>query len=277
MDANNNIPPTVKVGDFIFPVATQILKLPVISPPPPIPSSSYTTTCIEDIGETIEISLNSQKEGFKHNVPISSCSSMISSFQHDIAAYPWCLLRDITTKADYIVADVKEEVVRAAVSFSLAPGSIISTLCFGASEEVAYDATLVFTLNNGDHLSYRIDTSTTLMISNPFTYNLSHRHIVLTENQIDSECLYARHLTMMHSYSVKNWSFLTSPWRLFCQVTEKDDGVMKKENSIPHECIYIVHLVNQFIPRESQINPDSVRTPHDLYLQLQHLYKILYN
>jgi hypothetical protein len=282
MDENNKLNSVVVTKDFILPVSTQILRLPVTHPPVPKPSSSITTTYIEDIeslGADIEISLETNKKPSESSSPYSntSGSSSLISFQHDIAALPWSLFRSLPADNDVTISGLAPQVKRAAVSFSFAPASVFSRFCLGSSTEIAYDAILIFTLWNNSYLSYRIDSSTEVSIANPLIYNLSHREITLTETELDTETFYARHLVMMKSYAVSKWSPFHLPYRFLCGEIERDDGMMKKDVVIPHECLYIVHLVNHFIPREKRINPEIIRSPHDLYLQLQQAYQKLYS
>lgn len=197
-----------------------------------------------------------------------SSSSVTSSFRSAVSTYPWTLLHNISSKNEQIVARDTTKAVRASVAFSIAPPPFFSTMCLGSSKENHYDAVLVFTFSNGDRVMYRINASTPLEIINVFNYNLTHRHIILTNNEIDTMPLYAHHLSIMNSFKIVSWKSAYNPSRLICGESSQDDGMIKKEIPIYHDCEYIAHLINHFIPKEDSIDPRSVNSPNSLYSYL---------
>jgi hypothetical protein len=243
-----------------FPPAIQFLNF---HSPVPQPSSSNSTTVSEHFIEDIELDLSHDYESMSRS----------SSFQHDIASYPWSLFHNVSLKNEYITSDIRPRAIRASVAFSIAPASLISVFCLGASREFYYDATLVFTFSDGERKMYRINASTPLLITNVFNYNMSHKHIILTNNEIDTEPLYAQHLQIMNSFRLVSWSSVYNPSKLLCGDALPDDGMIKKEIQIQHECEYIVHLLNHFIPEKSRITPHYVRSPSALYTCLLTTYR----
>jgi hypothetical protein len=229
-------------------------------------SSSTSTIITEHFIEEIEIDLSETSNSLSHS----------SSFQHDIAALPWSLLKNISIKDEFITSEIRPKVAIASVAFSIVPSSMLAVICLGASKETCYDATLVFTFTNNERKSYRINSSVPLLINNVFNYNLSHRHINITNNEIDSEVFYAQHLATMNSFHLTSWTETYNPLRFFCGDSAKDIGIEKKEIPIYHECQYIVHLLNNFIPEENRIDPHSIHSPQELYVWLQKTYQKLY-
>lgn len=199
-----------------------------------------------------------------------------SSFQHDISSFPWALLKNISSKYEFITSEIRPRVATVSVAFSIVPSSMLAVVCLGASRETCYDASLVFTFTDSEHRSYKINSSIPLLITNIFKYNLSHRHINITNNEIDSEVFYAQHLEMMNLFYLTSFTETYNPLRFLCNKSPLEMGIEKKETPIYHECQYIVHLLNCFIPQDNKIDPMMIRSPQELYIWLQKTYQTLY-
>lgn len=230
-------------------------------------SSSTSTPTTQPYIEEIKVDLFEESEG---------SLSQSSSFQHDIGSFPWSFLKNISSKYEFITSEIRPKVATASVAFSIVPSSMLAVVCLGASRETCYDASLVFAFTNNERRSYRINAAVPLLISNIFNYNLSHRHINITDNEIDSEIFYAQHLEMMNSFHLTSFTEMYNPLRFLCNKSPLEMGIEKKEIPIYHECQYIVHLLNHFIPQDNRINPNMIRSPQDLYVWLQKTYQTLY-
>ena len=255
-------------NDFIqeshweIPIGIQVLN---VHQPSSQPSSSSSTIISEHNIDDIEIDLSMEYPSLNSS----------SSFQTQLATYPWSLLHNISSKDESITVRSPQSVVRASVAFSISPSPFLSTLCLSSPKENYYDAVLVFTFSDGAKTMYRVNAATPLIITSVFAYNLSHRHIILTNNEIDTEPLYAHHLHIMNSFKMTNWMREYNPSRLLCGESPQNDGMMKKEIPIYHECEYIAHLINHFIPKEQSMNPKGINSPNILYKYLLKINELL--
>jgi len=259
------------IKEIVVPSGKQFLIVSsrTTQPSSSVASSSSSITTENHYIEEIKVDLSEESY---------ASLSQSSSFQHDIASLPWSLLKNISSKYEFITSEIRPKVATASVAFSIVPSSTLALLCLGASKETCYDASLVFTFTNNERKSYRINASVPLLISNVFNYNLSHRHIDITDNELDSEVFYAQHLAMMNSFHLTSFTEMYNPlsW-FFCNKSPLDVGIEKKEIPIYNECQYIVHLLNHFILQENRIDPNMIRSPQDLYALLQKTYKTMYH